>query len=262
MTVNDLERHKKAVHNLKPRVGSSVGYVCSVCQTTGIGDAKWWPRLDNFKAHILRKHKVADMQSVIESSKRLMRPEDTLTVMTMVSDTPSTSSSGLSQGYPLPLSGNYSAAVDEREPYIAALRQHHMMSQNQPHAQLPLPHPHPPPSSNHVPLHSHLETSPQSQHLQLPPTQVRMSPHSQQLPPPSQLQTPQHSHAQLPPLRPTSSAPSGATSGISLPSVSAPPQSNNQHATLSPQPPHAQTETHPPTQQTQQDSQPDTEMQG
>ena len=57
-TSNDLERHRKAVHHLEPRVGDRSGFVCAACVAAGAEkEPKWWPRLDNFKAHVSRKHK-------------------------------------------------------------------------------------------------------------------------------------------------------------------------------------------------------------
>lgn len=57
-TRNDLERHKKGVHRLKPEVGPSTGYICVLCKReSSKKPQKYWPRKDNFKAHIIRKHK-------------------------------------------------------------------------------------------------------------------------------------------------------------------------------------------------------------
>ncbi|KAF2718150.1 hypothetical protein K431DRAFT_306277 [Polychaeton citri CBS 116435] len=91
-TRNDLERHKKSVHNIKPLVGSKWGYICSSCnppdkqQDAGDTPQKWWPRLDNFKAHIRRKHEDQDIGAIIEASKRETRPGDAQTVITNFHD--------------------------------------------------------------------------------------------------------------------------------------------------------------------------------
>lgn len=56
-TLNDLERHKKSVHALKPAVGNPAGYICRACMQQSDGkETKFWPRRDNYKAHIKRKH--------------------------------------------------------------------------------------------------------------------------------------------------------------------------------------------------------------
>lgn len=66
-TRNDLERHKKSVHRADPLVGKKSGYICYACPRPSPGTKeKWWPRLDNFKAHIQRKHKDWQMQSLID----------------------------------------------------------------------------------------------------------------------------------------------------------------------------------------------------
>ena len=57
-TVNDLDRHKSSVHHKVPSVGNKCGYICAACPPpTGHGATpKFWPRRDNFRAHIRRKH--------------------------------------------------------------------------------------------------------------------------------------------------------------------------------------------------------------
>lgn len=52
---HDLERHKKSVHNLIPTAGSRKWYICPI--GGGEGCLKMWPRLDNCKAHMERKHR-------------------------------------------------------------------------------------------------------------------------------------------------------------------------------------------------------------
>ena len=56
-TNNDLERHRKSMHGATPSVGEKDGYTCKACPDPGPGGPrKWWPRNDNFRAHIRRKH--------------------------------------------------------------------------------------------------------------------------------------------------------------------------------------------------------------
>jgi hypothetical protein len=46
------------VHHLPSVIREKKGHICAIC--TKLGDkkqGKFWPRKDNFKAHILRKHK-------------------------------------------------------------------------------------------------------------------------------------------------------------------------------------------------------------
>lgn len=70
-TPNDLERHRKSVHRRFPTVGKNTAYICQACPQDD-KHSKHWPRLDNFKAHINRKHQGCDVQALI---KRLV-PHD------------------------------------------------------------------------------------------------------------------------------------------------------------------------------------------
>lgn len=57
-TVNDLDRHyRSSKHDLAPTKGSGKGYICAACHVAPESRPKWWPRRDNFKAHIVRRHK-------------------------------------------------------------------------------------------------------------------------------------------------------------------------------------------------------------
>ncbi|CAK3997749.1 Hypothetical predicted protein [Lecanosticta acicola] len=78
-TDNDLQRHRKSVHNLQPTVGSTVGYTCVACNVPDGQRPKFWPRRDNFKAHIKRKHLNWNEELLIEKSKQAMRPGDACT---------------------------------------------------------------------------------------------------------------------------------------------------------------------------------------
>lgn len=53
-TLNDLERHRKSVHNKCPLFGPKEKYKCfgRNCRHP----EKEWPRLDNFRAHLRRQH--------------------------------------------------------------------------------------------------------------------------------------------------------------------------------------------------------------
>ena len=65
-TTNDLERHQRSLH----RKGiDKKSYRCAIenCRNR----EKTWPRLDNFKQHVERMHKDADVQDVIQ---RYIRP--------------------------------------------------------------------------------------------------------------------------------------------------------------------------------------------
>lgn len=61
-TINDLDRHKKSVHNIG--ITKSKSYRCAAegCQNKH----KVWPRLDNFKQHIDRMHKTDDNFDLIK----------------------------------------------------------------------------------------------------------------------------------------------------------------------------------------------------
>ena len=68
-TLHDLERHRKSVHRLFPRVGDCRGYVCAACSDNGQDAAaanKLWPRLDSFKSHVRRKHSDWDETALIQ----------------------------------------------------------------------------------------------------------------------------------------------------------------------------------------------------
>jgi hypothetical protein len=62
-TINDLERHKKSVHGMRPTHGSTKSWVCASedCQ----GKNKRWPRYDNFKQHVVRLHPKENMEELI-----------------------------------------------------------------------------------------------------------------------------------------------------------------------------------------------------
>ncbi|KXT07414.1 hypothetical protein AC578_418 [Pseudocercospora eumusae] len=77
-TVNDRERHRKSVHNLRPTVGNSIGYICAACARNGSKDNKFWPRRDNFKAHIKRKHKDEWDESHLLDISKAHRPDDAI----------------------------------------------------------------------------------------------------------------------------------------------------------------------------------------
>ncbi|KAK5163767.1 uncharacterized protein LTR77_010440 [Saxophila tyrrhenica] len=76
-TENDLQRHRKSVHGASPRIGNKIGYICAACPDPTDGThRKWWPRLDNFKAHIRRKHPGTDEERLIQLSASARRPDD------------------------------------------------------------------------------------------------------------------------------------------------------------------------------------------
>jgi hypothetical protein len=64
-TDNDLRRHQIAKHfdNIDP-AGKCPSFICAGkdCKSPG----KIWPRLDNFKAHVLKMHSDEDRDDVIE----------------------------------------------------------------------------------------------------------------------------------------------------------------------------------------------------
>lgn len=62
-TINDLERHKKSKHGIKPKHGTAKSYRCASkkCEWA----PKIWPRLDNFKQHVKRVHRNEDAERLI-----------------------------------------------------------------------------------------------------------------------------------------------------------------------------------------------------
>ena len=53
-SANDLDRHKKSKHNLTPTHGSDRSYKCASEQCKK--KFKIWPRLDNFRQHVIKIH--------------------------------------------------------------------------------------------------------------------------------------------------------------------------------------------------------------
>ncbi|KAK2749765.1 hypothetical protein FQN55_003001 [Onygenales sp. PD_40] len=65
-TINDLERHQKCVHGIEPKHGSNKQYKCFA---EGCSKAeKDWPRLDNFKQHLIRMHPNVDQDGLLRMS--------------------------------------------------------------------------------------------------------------------------------------------------------------------------------------------------
>lgn len=61
-TINDLYRHEKSVHG--KHVGKSRMYKCFA---PGCAKAsKLWPRLDNFKQHLIRMHPTEDIDALVK----------------------------------------------------------------------------------------------------------------------------------------------------------------------------------------------------
>jgi hypothetical protein len=61
-TINDLYRHEKSVHG--KHVGKSRMYKCFA---PGCAKAsKLWPRLDNFKQHLIRMHPNEDIDLLVK----------------------------------------------------------------------------------------------------------------------------------------------------------------------------------------------------
>ncbi|TKA77167.1 hypothetical protein B0A55_04469 [Friedmanniomyces simplex] len=78
-TQNDLQRHRSSVHHLIPLVGRTHGFICTACPPPQAGQRpKFWPRRDNFKAHVKRKHLGVDVEHLIQLSAS-PRPDDAMT---------------------------------------------------------------------------------------------------------------------------------------------------------------------------------------
>ncbi|OAP63503.1 hypothetical protein AYL99_02730 [Fonsecaea erecta] len=65
-TVNDLDRHLKAVHNINKRNSRSYKCFADGCSKA----EKEWPRLDNFKQHLKKMHKDKKMEELLELSNK------------------------------------------------------------------------------------------------------------------------------------------------------------------------------------------------
>ncbi|RMZ81849.1 hypothetical protein DV738_g2093, partial [Chaetothyriales sp. CBS 135597] len=65
-TINDLNRHLKAVHGIA--VQGAIDYICLVpgCAKAG----KTWPRLDNFRQHVIRMHPDENVNRVVHQSRQ------------------------------------------------------------------------------------------------------------------------------------------------------------------------------------------------
>ncbi|EED16042.1 C2H2 finger domain protein, putative [Talaromyces stipitatus ATCC 10500] len=66
-SLNDLERHRKSVHNKSPQCGPKEMYKCfgRNCRHP----EKEWPRLDNFKAHLRRQHDDQNVEDLVSQSR-------------------------------------------------------------------------------------------------------------------------------------------------------------------------------------------------
>ncbi|KAK2799011.1 hypothetical protein FQN50_008638 [Emmonsiellopsis sp. PD_5] len=66
-TINDLERHQKCVHGIEPKHGSNKQYKCFA---EGCPKAeKDWPRLDNFKQHLIRMHPDVNQDELLKRNR-------------------------------------------------------------------------------------------------------------------------------------------------------------------------------------------------
>ena len=62
-SLNDLDRHKKSVHEMMPTTGDKRVFVCTGAACNKID--KIWPRLDNFKSHLSRKHPNQNISNLV-----------------------------------------------------------------------------------------------------------------------------------------------------------------------------------------------------
>ncbi|KAI9657593.1 MAG: hypothetical protein M1821_002769 [Bathelium mastoideum] len=79
-SANDLDRHKKSKHNIAPTHGSDRSYKCAAEQCKK--KSKIWPRLDNFRQHVLKIHPDENADVLIRKSEELAaksRTENTFT---------------------------------------------------------------------------------------------------------------------------------------------------------------------------------------
>ncbi|RMZ82869.1 hypothetical protein DV737_g1897, partial [Chaetothyriales sp. CBS 132003] len=71
-TINDLYRHEKSVHG--KHVGKSRSYKCFA---PGCAKAsKLWPRLDNFKQHLIRMHPNEELDALVKKSEKWHADEE------------------------------------------------------------------------------------------------------------------------------------------------------------------------------------------
>ncbi|RMZ80724.1 hypothetical protein DV738_g2596, partial [Chaetothyriales sp. CBS 135597] len=71
-TINDLYRHEKSVHG--KHVGKSRSYKCFA---PGCAKAsKLWPRLDNFKQHLIRMHPNEELDALVKKSEQWHADEE------------------------------------------------------------------------------------------------------------------------------------------------------------------------------------------
>ncbi|KAI9694344.1 MAG: hypothetical protein M1820_008992 [Bogoriella megaspora] len=68
-SANDLDRHKKSKHNVKPKHGSDRSYKCAADQCRK--KMKIWPRLDNFRQHVVKIHPNDNADILIRKSEEL-----------------------------------------------------------------------------------------------------------------------------------------------------------------------------------------------
>ncbi|KAF7191163.1 Transcriptional regulator CRZ1, partial [Pseudocercospora fuligena] len=75
-SLNDRERHVRSVHGQLSTVNPPIGYVCAACVQDGVQDPKFWPRRDNFKAHIRRLHTKDWTEDHLLEISKAPRPEE------------------------------------------------------------------------------------------------------------------------------------------------------------------------------------------
>ncbi|KAF2238003.1 hypothetical protein EV356DRAFT_529498 [Viridothelium virens] len=68
-SANDLDRHKKSKHNIAPTHGSDRSYKCASEQCRK--KSKIWPRLDNFRQHVIKIHPDENTEELIRKSEEL-----------------------------------------------------------------------------------------------------------------------------------------------------------------------------------------------
>ncbi|KAH9844648.1 zinc finger protein [Teratosphaeria destructans] len=109
-TPNDLDRHRISVHGARARIGRATGHVCQACPPPAPGTRpKFWPRRDNFKAHIKRRHGNCNVDHLVRISE-IERPDDAMTEIT--------ESGYASQGYCEELYNGLDSASALRPDYI------------------------------------------------------------------------------------------------------------------------------------------------
>ena len=121
-TVNDLERHQKTVHHIQPerQRGKNREYKCFApgCPKHD----KEWPRLDNFKQHLIRMHTGEDADKIDTLIRRQVQPNrvSSLSLLTFERSNEWYDSTRRESEAPVPMQGHNASSTIMLTPGVPA----------------------------------------------------------------------------------------------------------------------------------------------